>query len=50
MNPIVGSIVALVTPMHEDGFGGGRYVQRIVAVNEAADAQAPRYGLAGPAG
>ena len=36
MKPIVGSIVALVTPMHEDGFldAPARFVQRIVAVRE----------------
>jgi SAM-dependent methyltransferase len=34
----------------EDGFEQGRYVQRIAAVNEAADTPEPaRYGLAGPA-
>ena len=30
----------------EDGFEPGRYVQRIVAVNEPAGAEAPRYSLA----
>ena len=34
MTPITGSIVALVTPMHEDGFvpQPERFVQRIAAV------------------
>jgi SAM-dependent methyltransferase len=34
---------------YEDGFDGERYVQRVVAIHEPVDAQAPRYGLVGPA-